>query len=403
MSIWQRIKGGWKTYGPNALIGNGAFSTDDDSPFGSVSLADALNLSAYVACLNRRCETIGSLPLHLRDGEKNLLKDHDLYSVLHESPNAMQTAEEFWSLQTANVDIHGNSCSIIERRTRDNSVISLEPIFDTEMVTLHQRKSGAWYYRVGKEEYEPNRILHLKGMSVDGFWGLSRLAMGRQILQAQLTANDFAMRQFKNGTKIGGFFEMDRDPNDGKVKEFQERMEKYSRAENSGKWMMLLKGMKPIGGAEFRAKAIDAELLNSRMFGIEEICRLCNVPPQLIGHSDKASSWASSLEHINLFFLMYSLQPTFVRFEGRIRKSLLTSRDKTLGLEPKFAIQGLLRGDLKARQAFYASALQNGYYNVDEVRDLEERAKIPGGNVYRVQTNMAALDSDATQQKESQA
>lgn len=153
--------------------------------------------------------------------------------------------------------------------------------------------------------------------------------------------------------------------------------------------------MTPVAGADFRIKPSDAELLQSRYFGIEEICRLFGVPPQLIFHTDKSSSWASSAEQINLQYLMYSLQSTLVRMEKRMERQLLTAEDRARGLQIKFSIQGLLRADLKTRQAFYASALQNGYYSRNEVRDLEDRGGIPGGDEYTIQTNLAPVDQQA--------
>ena len=68
MSIWRQLygslSGGWKTHGPAAIAGAGAF--DSDSPYEAVTAQTALRLSAFWACLNLRAETIGSLPLHLR-------------------------------------------------------------------------------------------------------------------------------------------------------------------------------------------------------------------------------------------------------------------------------------------------------------------------------------------------
>lgn len=350
-----------------------------------------MRLSAFWACVNLRAETIGTLPIHLRDKAKNVLTDHPLYSVLHDRPNSMMTAPEFWSMQTAHVDMHGEAISVIERRVRDKSVISLEPVAAPNEVEMHQRKNGSWYYDIGGEKYESDNILHLRGFSTNGLRGTPRIDIGRQILAAQLSANDSAMRAFKQGLKVGGFFEMADNFQEGQAQEWQKILNEYGRSENSGKWLTLLKGMKPIGGAEFRMKPADAELLSSRHFGIEEICRLMGVPPQLIGHTDKASSWASSIENINLFYLMYSLQPTFIRSEASIRAKLLTADDRARGHSPKFAIQGLLRSDMKTQFAFFASALQNGYYSRNEVRDLLDRGEIEGGDEFTIQLNMGKL------------
>lgn len=405
MSIWRQLygslSGGWKTHGPASISGPGAFDSSGDSPYSTVTAETALRLSAVWSCMNLRSEVIGTLPLNLRDRDKKVLTDHPLYNVLHRSPNANMTAPEFFSLATAYVDMKGNSVNIIERGVA-KKVVALTPC-DPDACTFELNKSGSRKtWKIGKDEFSDDDILHLRGFTMDGGWGAPRLDIGRQILSAQLTANHSAMMAFKQGLKVGGFFINERaaDLSQDQLKDFAERLNQFGRAENAGKWMALLKGLKPIAGTEFAVKPSDAQLLESRYFGIEEICRLFNVPPQLIGHTNKASSWASSLENINLHFVTYSVNPTVIRMEKRIEKKLLTPYDIAQGIEAKFSLQGLLRGDTKTRQAFYASGLQNGWLNRDEVRDLEDRGKIPGGDKYTVQLNMTDVsklkDTDGT-------
>ena len=400
MSIWTYLKGGWKTHGPNALVGPAGFdSSSSDSPYDSVTADTAIKLSAVYACVSLRSNTIGTLPLHLRDEKKNVIRDHPLYSVLHDSPNAMQTAAEYWTMCQAHVDMFGNAISIVERRS-NKSVISLEPV-DPTNVQLLSGKSGKWYYDLGGEKYNVDRILHLKGFSLRAGMGLPRMDIGRHIIASQIAANDSAAKAFKQGLKMGGFFEPTIANLTTEQKgEWEATLAKYARPEHAGQWLTLLKGFKPVGGSEFRIKPAEAELLQSRYFGIEEICRLFNTPPQLIGHTDKASSWASSIEQINLFFLMYGLQPDIVRHEQRIFKTLLSTEDRVRGHQAKFSVQGLLRSDIKTQSLVFASALQNGYYSVNEVRDLLDRTEVKDGDEYRVQLNMVQLGQETAPPEE---
>lgn len=386
--------GSWGTVGPGGLSGAGAFS-NYDRDFGTINQEMALKLSAVWACMNIRAETVGAMPLHLRNGDKKILREHPLYNVLHRSPNANMTAAEFWSLATAQVDMNGNFVSIIERRS-DKSVIALTPV-DINHCKVEYNKSGSRKkWKIGQDWHNDDDVLHLRGFSMDGEWGCPRIDIGRQLLSAQMQANTSAMLAFKQGLKVGGFFlnEGKADFDTAQLKQITERLSFYARPENAGKWMTLLRGMKPVTGAEFAVKPSDAQLLESRYFGIEEICRLFNVPPPLIGHTSKASSWASSLENLNLHFLIYSLQPTLIRTEQSIEKKLLTAYDLAAGVQAKYSMQGLLRGDMKTRQAYYASGLQNGYLSQNDVRDFEDMPRIPGGDVYRVQLNMAGAETD---------
>src|SRR3546814_5177453 len=68
---------------------------------GAVGSAGVLGLAAAWACVNLLAGTIASLPLMVyrtgRDGRRNVATDHPLYRVLHDSPNADQTAVDFRS------------------------------------------------------------------------------------------------------------------------------------------------------------------------------------------------------------------------------------------------------------------------------------------------------------------
>jgi HK97 family phage portal protein len=305
------------------------------------------------------------------------------------------TAAEFWSLVVAHLDMYGNFVAIIDRRP-DKTVIALTPVDLSAVKVEYVNKTARKKWFIGTKEYDDDNILHLRGFSMNSEWGESRLDVGRQILSSQLSANRSATLAFKQGLKVGGFFanEGKRDFTTEELKDFSGRLNFFGRGENAGKWMTLMRGMKPIAGTEFSVKPAEAQLLESRYFGIEEICRLFNVPPPLIGHTSKASSWASSLENLNLHFLIYSLQPTLVRMEQSIESKLLTPYDLAEGVQAKFSMAGLLRGDTKTRQAFYASGLQNGYLCQNEVRDLDDMPGIgPECDVYRVQLNMAGSDS----------
>ena len=381
------IRGGWKTYGPGRFIGNGAYHSDE----GGVSINEetSLKLMAYWACLNLRSETMACLPLGVRDPEKKIITDHPLHRLLHYSPNADMTAAEFTSLNTARTDMHGNSVNVIARGYK-NRPVSLIP-YAWDLCTFERNKSGSRkLWKIDGQDVDDDDILDFRGFSMNEDVGMSRLEAGRSILAAQISANNSALRTFRQGLKVGGFLIPERMLDKEKKKLIKDALAEYALPENAGKWMTLVPNMKPVAGTEFAVKPADAQLLESRLMGSVEICMLHGVPPPLIGITDKASSWATSLEQLNLHYTMYSIHPTVRRQEQKMWKKLLTVEDKAAGLEVKYNMQALMRGDAKSRREYYASALQNGYLNVDEVRDLEERGKIPGGDQYRVQVNMTS-------------
>ena len=154
--------------------------------------------------------------------------------------------------------------------------------------------------------------------------------------------------------------------------------------------MVLEAGMN-VAANPYRIKPSDAQLLESRYFGIEEICRMFGVPPQLIGHTDKSSSWASSLENTNLGFLTYGIAPTLRKIEQTISRKLLRA-DERKEFRPKFSVNGLLRADSQSRAAFYSQMLQNGVMSRNEVRELEDLQRVEGADELTAQLNLTTVD-----------
>lgn len=385
---------------PVKLDGGALGNSPNYDLYPSVSANAALNLTAVWACMVLRAETIGTLPLHLYDKDRNIASKNELYSVLHDSPNQDQTAAEYWSMMTAHVDMLGNGYSLIHRRRSDSTVISLEPFDPNVVVMTKDPTTKEWEYSVNGEKIATKNMLHLKGFTMERGFGYSRLMHGARTIGAQMAADDAATLAWKQGLKVGGFMSWEgpseltptqRDDIKGKLDEF-------GKMENAGKWMMLLRHMKPLDGAQYRIKPAEAELLASRGFGIEQVCRLFGVPPQLIGHTDKASSWASSIENINLFFLQYSLNPTLIRNEQQIRKKLLTPNDRGNGVYAKFSTSGMLRTDTKTRWLAYGNGLDRGVYNANEVRAWEELPDREGGDEYRVALNTGNSNGGNTEE-----
>lgn len=74
------------------LLGDGAGG-------GGVSEEGALRLAAVFACVRVLSETVAQLPLFVYEREgrgKRRAGEHGLFGVLHDAPNPIMTAFEFW-------------------------------------------------------------------------------------------------------------------------------------------------------------------------------------------------------------------------------------------------------------------------------------------------------------------
>lgn len=353
----------------------------------AVTAETALKLSAVWACVRLRSQTIASLPLHLKSDSKELATDHHLYRILYDSPNADMTASEFWESVIVSLDLWGNAYVYITRL--GGRVVSLD-ILDPSITVVKRNRDGDISYKVGEDIFGAEDVLHIKGFTMDGLVGLSPIRYQAGVMGAQIDANNAASHTFGNNLKAGGFLQTDNILNSEQRQKLRGNLEYFSKPENAGKYMVLEAGMS-VSSSGVKMNPSDAQLLETRYFGIEEICRAFGVPPQLIGHTDKASSWASSLEGMNLGFLTYSLRPTLERIEQAIRKKLLSPSERSQ-YSPKFSVEGLLRADSQGRANFYTTMLQNGVMTRNEVRALEDLPPMSGGDSLTVQLNLTPLE-----------
>jgi HK97 family phage portal protein len=159
----------------------------------------------------------------------------------------------------------------------------------------------------------------------------------------------------------------------------------YQGTRNSHKIAVLEEGMKY---HEIGIPPEQAQFLQTRKYQLNEICRIFRVPPHLVG--DLERSTFSNIEHQSIDFVTHTIRPWLVRWEQAIYKSLLNEQERRL-YYAKFNVDGLLRGDFATRMQGYATARQNGWMSINDIRSLEDMNPIPseqGGDDYLVNGNM---------------
>lgn len=354
----------------------------------AVNETSVLSLSAAWACINLLAGTIGSLPLmvYRNDGAGNrvVAKDHPLYRVLHDSPNYDQTALDFWEGGQVALEVRGNLCARIERNA--GRVVALHPIANP---TVTRQQNGALRYRWtenGKSYDEPQEnVFHVRGFGGSPLGGLSTLSYGRQVFGLSLAVDNAAQTTFANGVRpsliltVPNEKTLTADQRDAVEKALQE---KHQGAMNAGRPMLIEGGLTP---HQVSLTPEDAQMLESRAFSVEEICRFFEVPPHMIGHTEKSTSWGTGLEEQTLRFQKFTLRRRLKRIEQAIMKQLLTPADRAAGIVVEFNLEGLLRADSKGRSEFYQKMTQIGAMTINEVRALENLPPVAGGDVPRMQ------------------
>lgn len=133
-------------------------------------------------------------------------------------------------------------------------------------------------------------------------------------------------------------------------------------------------------------KPQDAQMLESRKFSGEQICRIFGVPPGMVGFGDKASNWGTGKEVDVLGFQKFTLRKRLKRIEQAVLKQLVPLAERRAqGIAIEFNFEGLLRGDTASRYEAYEKAIRMGIATRNECRALENLPPIEGGDVVTVQ------------------
>lgn len=343
----------------------------------SVNAITAESISAVYAAVAAISETVGSLPLDVyrrtEDGREKA-KNHPLYSLLHDQPNAKQTALEFREQLQRHVLLRGNAYAEIvwNRAGRVEALLPLHP----DSVTVLRTNTDDLLYevtdRLGRlRRLLPDEVLHLRYHTDDGILGRSPIQVARDTVGLALAERTHGAKLFEQGTKLSGVIET--PPGTTKEQAAQIR-ESWATGQagvnNHGKTPVLPQG------AQYKTVSMtleDAEWIEARRLSVEEVARLFRVPPVLIGDLREAN-YSNAVE-LGRYFVTHTLRRHLVMWEQAISRSLINDPSTFFA---EHNVEALLRGDSLNRAQFYQRGIEDGWMLKSEVRKKENLPAIQG-------------------------
>jgi HK97 family phage portal protein len=359
-----------------------------------VTAEDALGISAAWACVRRQSELVGSLPLGMyqrqSDGSRVSLQD-DLWQMLAVSPNSDQTAVEFWEGMTAHAVLRGNACAEKVFLGRNPVPVALQPLPNCEPA---RNSEGALVYRYhdrGRSyELPAAKVFHLRGFGPGDGIGMSAIRFGANSMGAALAADEAAGAVFANGMQLSGVFTIPGGLSPEQRALWQENLNTFSGSKKAGKFLTLEAGF------DWKAMQMnpeDSQLLETRRFQVEDVCRWFGVPPVVIGHAgDGQTMWGSGVEAIMLSWLTLGINPLLRKFEARILKDLVPPEQRRR-IYAEWNREAMLQMDSRAKGDFLLKMRMGGFMSGDEGRDKLNLQRRGGANdELVVQSSMTLVD-----------
>lgn len=335
----------------------------------------AENFATVAACVGAISSALASAPMYVyqrRDGGRFEVEDHPLAMMGRTGPNVHQTMPELVESMVASVLLSGNGLVEIER---DGGVVTGLRFIPWHWCNVMIAPSGRLVYDVKEQtglygqQGRTRRLLaddvvHIRDRSDDGILGRSRLSRSADTVASALQANEFARAFLANGASPAGAITSDQAIKPEALARLRQGIEeRHAGGSNAGRVMILSDGLK---FTPFQISPEDAELLQSRRFAVEEICRLFQVPPPIVG--DYTNNTFTNSEAAGRWFAQFTLGPWARKIEAAFTRALLPAGS---GLEVELDLSAFLRGDPQTRWAAHKIAVDAGILDADEVREAE--------------------------------
>jgi HK97 family phage portal protein len=231
-------------------------------------------------------------------------------------------------------------------------------------------------------------VLHITELRKPGHLrGISRVDQLKESLGLAKALEEFSSRFFGSGSITDVVIESPSNLTREQAKELVDGWEEHHRG--------IRKAHRPGvlgGGAKINKIGIDPEqsqLLASRAFSVEDVCRAFRVPPHMVGVTTPGAMSYASVEQNAIQWVRFSVVPIVARLEAAYTKLLPSTAFI------KFNLDSLLRGDTQTRFSAYSTGLQAGFMSVNDVRRLEDMPAVENGDSVRVplaNVNLSAAD-----------
>lgn len=344
-----------------------------------ISIDSAAGLPAFLRGVRLISETAAGLPLCLYRGfgdYKKPMPDAAQLSILRR-PNPDLSPFAVWSYTFASL-LRGNA--YLRKIKVRNDLRFLYPVnpacvtpkYEGDRATFDIRDSeyGPVVKTVGKDQ-----IIHIPGILLENpYIGVSVVQAHRNSLGIELGRQRFEGRYINNDGSPGVILKNAGTPTKEQRDEIRAGYEaRHMGSNNAGRVGMMW------GGWDLDSAPVnlqDAQFIESKRYGVQDIGRMLGVPGGLLGEPDYTTP--ESPEQENMKFLQHGLTP----WMSRVEQGLATDID--LFPEPDWSVEfdehGFLRADIKTRYDAYRLARQGGWITANEIRRDEGRESVDGGD-----------------------
>jgi len=390
MSIFGKIRA---LFAPRADIGSAEIKRGDgvwEALGGGTSAPteySALQVTAVYACVSLISGAISSMPMHVyrraQDGDLSRDMNSELWWILNEQFSPRWAASAGWSFLVASKLLYGNGYSEI-LRDMNGGIKGLMPIHPRRVLPIVSPDGMRLVYQVspdptiiapastGMRIIPQDDMLDVAGFGYNGLRGLSVLKSALAVSgRLAISAQDFSSGFLQNLGRPDYALKAKGNLTDAQFDRLREMIAQHTGPDNGGK-PMLLEGDMDLQTLTMPLE--EMQLLETRKFQVEEIARAFGVPPFMIGHTEKTSSWGTGVAAMGAGFVRFALRDHLNAFQNEINRKFF----RTVSRVAEFDTTELERADLGVMMNAARVALgRAGEEQIMSVEEIRAQLRLP--------------------------
>jgi HK97 family phage portal protein len=297
--------------------------------------------------------------------------------------------------------MHGNGFCYIER-DKSGKPIALKYLPFGECNIIYNKMTDTLLYQIPRLKtklVEPCNVLHIRMITNDGVQGLSIMDFANSTIKLSAASEKAAQDFFSAGMTVQGVLSTE-TPRLTKDQREAIRSAWNESQCGTGAGLAVLEGGMTFTPVSSNSK--EGQLLESRVYNVQEIARFFNISPVLLGDLSKSSY--NSVEQAMLQFVLNTLSPYITMLEQELNLKLIMPDDRY-----RFYIdiceEDIIRSDKNSQANYLNTLVQGGIITRNEARKKLGYPAIDGGDSLMVaytDVDQNTIGNDNTTEEENE-
>lgn len=323
----------------------------------------SISLSAVFAAVEIISNSVAELPINVKtreDDKTGMVKVHPIYEALN---NGITTKFMLLKMLITDMLLYGNGIAYIDRDADGTPLQIVYCPYGTYNINYNANTRQLYYTitSLRRGRIEPIDIIHLVKNSKNGVEGIGVLNYASHTLELAKATEKAAQDYFSSGCHVAGIL----TTNATRLTRDQRETirDAWNQAHgNKGTGMAILEnGMQysPVA-----ANSKESQLLETRLFNLNDIARFFSISPVLLG--DLSHSSYSTIEASLLEFVTHTLFPYITLIENEFTRKLIKPSEKNLFID--LDENYIVKSDKQSQANYLSTLVSKGIMTVNEAR-----------------------------------